>query len=103
MAPPMPAASAGAGASSARASAASLRTVPRGELSARFFISRSLGLQAGVDDLSILGDERAFDDLVVPIDLQSLVLLVDHGLEEGVEVLGVEARGGGPGGARGLE
>ena len=33
-----------------------------------------------------------FDDLVVPVDLERLVLLVEEQLEEGVEVLGVEAR-----------
>src|ERR1700674_1831139 len=93
MGPPMPVAEAGAGASRAQASAAILRTMLRGERSVRVVISRSLRLQAGVDDLPVLGDERAFDDLVVPIDLQGLVLLVDHRVEEGQQVLGVEARG----------
>src|SRR4051812_11263405 len=93
IAPPIPAANAGAGASRAAVSPTNLRIVPCRERSARLLISRFLRLQVGVDDLPVLGDKRAFDDLVVPVDLQGLVLLVDHGLEEGVEVLGVEARG----------
>src|SRR5262245_60782761 len=33
------------------------------------FISRSLRLQAGVHDLAVLGEQRALDDFIVPVDL----------------------------------
>ena len=47
-----------------------------------------------MDDLAALGDERALDQLVVPVDRQRLFFLVEHrAVEEGQEVLGVEARG----------
>src|SRR5262245_29324098 len=55
----------------------------------RSIISGSL--QARVDDLAVARDERALDDLVVPIDRQLLLLLVYQCLQEVVEVLGVEA------------
>src|SRR5215470_11523236 len=55
-------------------------------------ISRALMLQAGMDDLAVTGHQRALDELIVPVHLQRLFLLVDHGLEERQQVLGVEAR-----------
>src|SRR5690606_15649402 len=84
----------------ARAIAAAVATLPRpagGErgfsVPLRALISSSLRLQAWMHDLATLGDQRALDDLVLPVDLEGLLLLVDHELEEGQEVLRVEARG----------
>ena len=42
--------------------------------------------------MPIAGQQRALDDLVVPVDRKLLFFLVDHGVEEGHKVLGVERR-----------
>src|SRR5262245_26914905 len=65
-------------------------------------ISRSFGsltrslpahrLEAWMNDFAVTGHQRALDELILPIHLQGLLLLVDHGLEEGEQVFGVEAR-----------
>src|SRR5262245_36942744 len=80
--PPRPSPTRGEGTSTARAGA-------RGEGDPVLIIS--LPLQGRMHDLAVLGHQRAFDDLVVPVDLQDLLLLVDHGLQERQQVLGVEA------------
>src|SRR5690606_38668371 len=50
-------------------------------------------LQVGVHDLPVASDERALDDLVVPIHLDRPFLLVDHQLEESIQIAGIKARG----------
>src|SRR5215510_3892542 len=50
-------------------------------------------LQAWMHDLAILGHQRALDDLIVPIHLQHLVLLVEHGLQKRQQILGIKSRG----------
>src|SRR3569832_332899 len=49
-----------------------------------------LGRKVRMHDLAALGDERAFDQIVVPIDRQRLFLLVDHRIQEGQEIARVE-------------
>src|SRR5262245_46419453 len=55
-------------------------------------ISRTPMLQARMDDLAVTGHQCALDELIIPVHLQRLFLLVDHGLEERQQVLGVKAR-----------
>src|SRR5689334_24326488 len=50
--------------------------------------------EARMHDGTLARQHGGLDDLVVPFDGERLFLLVDQGLEEIVEVLGVEARGG---------
>src|SRR5690242_2920759 len=57
--------------------------------------SRGFGLKARMHDGAVAGQRRRLDDLVVPIDRQRFRALVDEDLEEGIEILGIEARGGG--------
>ena len=56
-----------------------------------------------MDDLAVPRQQRAFDGLVVPIDVQYLVLLVEHRVDEGQEVLGIERGGVDRDGARQIE
>src|SRR6185295_8052695 len=50
-------------------------------------------LEARVHYGAVLGERGRLDDLVVPGNGKLLLLLVDQDIEEGDEVLGVEARG----------
>src|ERR1700693_5614124 len=59
-----------------------------------FSSGRRLGLEIRMHDRALAGQQRAFDDLVVPVDRKLLFFLVDHGVQEGEQVLGVE-RGSG--------
>src|SRR5205823_7409059 len=61
----------------------------------RFSSSRGFGLEARMHDGAVPGQRRRLDDLVVPIDRERFARLVDEDLEEGVEILGIEARSGG--------
>ena len=56
-----------------------------------------------VHDRAVAGQQRRLDELVVPVDRERLVVLVDQGLDEGVEVARVERRGGGGEAARHVE
>ena len=56
-----------------------------------------------VHDLAAIGQHRRLDQFVLAVDRERLRRLVDHRLEEGVEVLGVEQRGGGRDAARHVE
>ena len=47
--------------------------------------------QSRIDNLAVLGDQRACDDLIVPFDDELALFLVDHRLDEGVEVSGIKA------------
>ena len=47
-----------------------------------------------MDHGAVAGERRRLDDLVVPFDREHLGGLVDQDFEEGIKILGVEARGG---------
>src|SRR5262249_17861546 len=55
-------------------------------------ISRTLMLQARMDRLAFTAHQCALDELSTPVPLPGFFLLVDHGLEERQQVLGVKAR-----------
>ena len=46
-----------------------------------------------MDERALACQRGALDDLVVPVDGQRAALLVDHGLDEGVEIARIEAGG----------
>ena len=56
-------------------------------------LQAALAASAGWTSAPSLAMSVPLDDVVVPVDLQRLLLLVDHEIEEGEQVLGVEARG----------
>src|SRR5947209_6256627 len=64
-------------------------------VSMAFSSSCGFRLKARMHDGAVAGQRRRLDDLVLPIDRERLAALVDEDLEEGVEILGIEARGGG--------
>src|SRR5215469_13932509 len=59
-----------------------------------FELGRALWPETWMHDRAVACQRGCFDDLVVPIDRQRFALFVDQQLEEGKNVLGVEARRG---------
>src|SRR4051812_17132016 len=51
-----------------------------------------LSLEVRMHDRAVVGQQRALDDLVVPIDRQLFLFLVDQGLDEGQQIPGVKRR-----------
>src|SRR6266542_4909366 len=64
-------------------------------------LGRALRLEARMDHCAVTGERGRLDDLVIPFDGERS--LVDQDLEERIEVLGIEARGGGREPARHVE
>src|SRR5215472_970633 len=63
----------------------------------------TFGREARMHDGTVAGEHSRLDDLVVPLHRQRLRRLVDQDFQEGVEILGVEARCRGRDAARHIE
>src|ERR1700728_1545411 len=57
-------------------------------------------LEVRVDDSAVFRQCGCFHQLIVPVHDEGLVVLVDHGLDEGEQVASIEARGRGRDAAR---
>src|SRR6187551_1915554 len=55
---------------------------------------RRLGLEIRMHHRAVAGEHGRLDQFVVPVDRERLFFLVDQGVEEGQQILGIE-RGGG--------
>src|SRR5262245_61242802 len=60
--------------------------------SAASFAAKPLGNHR-INDGAVAGNQRALDELVVPVNGERLLLLIDQRLDKGLQVAGIEARG----------